>query len=139
MRRALGEDPDHALPTELGLGRFEHPSIRGTRASVDLAVHGDHAGEREQRTQDHDLPQGRLGEEARQPTERGDHEDGVREPVEVVRDDERRSLVVDVIEAGGLDSAVEAPRRDSRDADDQSVTRPPDHQRSVRTTRLRWG
>ena len=124
---------------ELALRRFEHAPIRHTCASVDLAVYGDHAREREQRTQEHDLPEGRLGEESRQSSERGYDEDGVGEAVEVIRDDQRGPLAVDVFEACGLDSAVEAPRRDLRDADDQSVKRPPNHQRSVRTTRLRPG
>ncbi len=139
VRGALREDADHALAAELTFGGLEHANIRHTRAPVDLTVDGDHARKREERAQDDDLPQGRLGEETRQSTERGNDENGVGKPVEMVRDDQRRSFVIDVIEACGLDSAVEAPRRDPRDANDQSVKRPPDHQRSVRTRPLRWG
>ncbi len=132
---ALGEHGDRAALAELGLCILEGAAVRLPCSPVDLPVDRDDAGERQEGSDEDHVPERRLGEEPREPAERGDDEDGIGEAVEVVRDDECRPSAVESIEARRLDSAIEAPRRDLRDAQHELIKGPPDHPRSVRRSR----
>jgi hypothetical protein len=133
VRGAFGEDGDRAALAQLGLRIFEGTTVRCPCSAVDLPMDRDHARQR-QKGLTRITFQSVAFARKRETAEGRDDEHGIREPVEVVRDDERRPSAVEPIETGRLDLSVEAPRRDLRDAQDELIKDPPDHARSVRRT-----
>ena len=134
VRGAFGEDGDRAALAQLGLRIFEGTTVCCACSAVDLPMDRDHTRQRQKGPDEDHLPERRLRQEPRESAERRDDEHGIREPVEVVRDDERRPSGVEPIEAGRLDLSVKAPCRDLRDAQDELIKDPPDHAWSVRRT-----
>jgi hypothetical protein len=115
----LGEERDHAAMSEQLATRPECRRIAIGRDVVLGPVHGDDAGQFQERPERQDREQGRLAEKAGVPAERRHQQEAVDQPVQVVghqhdrgrRRDVPRSLEFDPAEEDADQEAGERPHR----------------------------
>ncbi len=108
--RAFREDRHHGAAGQLLVTRLEHGAVVTRPIAVGPAIHGQHAGEGEERAGDDHLPQRRLGEEPGEAAEHRGHHDRIDEPVAVVGDHEHGPISRDALAACHLDGSIEGLR-----------------------------
>ena len=126
---ALREDRHGRPLCELAMAGVEHGGVVARTVAVGGAVHGEHAGEPQERAGDDHLPQRCLGEEAREPAEDAGHDDRVDEAVAVVGHDQHWAIAREPLAPAHLDRSMERQHEAAGDQTDGAVGEPSEQPR----------